>query len=53
MRLLEDVLAEELLSGRVNDGDNIYVDVDDSGKITVLPSEPLHKQLPQLAYTNN
>jgi ATP-dependent Clp protease ATP-binding subunit ClpC len=53
MRLLEDVLAEELLSGRVNDGDNIYLDVDDSGKVTVLPSEPLHKQLPQLAYTNN
>jgi ATP-dependent Clp protease ATP-binding subunit ClpC len=53
MRLLEDVLAEELLSGRVKDGDNIYVDVDDEGKVKVVPGEPLHKQLPQFAYSNN
>jgi len=53
MRLLEDVLAEELLSGRVKDGDNISVDVDDSGNVQILPGEPLHKQLPQFAYSNN
>ncbi len=53
MRLLEDVLAEELLSGRVKDGDNIYVDVDESGKVTVAANEELHKQLPQFAYSGN
>ena len=35
MRLLEDSLAEAILSGRVNDGDNALVDLDDDGKTTV------------------
>lgn len=39
MRLLEDSLAEEILSGRVQEGDTAVVDVDQDGKITVLPSE--------------
>lgn len=35
MRLLEDSLAEAILSGRVNDGDNALVDIDEDGKTTV------------------
>ena len=35
MRLLEDSLAEAILSGRVNDGDNALVDVDEDGKTQV------------------
>ena len=51
MRLLEDVLAEELLSGGIKDGDSVYVDVDDNGKVQVLAND-LHKELPQLATTD-
>jgi ATP-dependent Clp protease ATP-binding subunit ClpC len=39
MRLLEDVLAEEILSGRVKDGDTAIVDVDSDGNVKVLPGE--------------
>ncbi|MGH2413847.1 MAG: ATP-dependent Clp protease ATP-binding subunit, partial [Microcystaceae cyanobacterium] len=39
MRLLEDVLAEEILSGRVGEGDTAIVDVDEEGKVKVLRSE--------------
>jgi ATP-dependent Clp protease ATP-binding subunit ClpC len=35
MRLLEDSLAEEILSGRIKDGDIAYVDVDESGNVQV------------------
>ncbi len=35
MRLLEDSLAEEVLSGRIKDGDNALVDVDENKKVTV------------------
>ena len=35
MRLLEDSLAEAILSGRVNDGDNALVDLDENGNTTV------------------
>jgi ATP-dependent Clp protease ATP-binding subunit ClpC len=35
MRLLEDTLAEEILSGRLGDGDTATVDVDDTGKVTI------------------
>ena len=35
MRLLEDSLAEAILSGRVQDGDNALVDLDDDGNTTV------------------
>ena len=35
MRLLEDSLAEEVLSGRIKDGDTAEVDVDDNKKIVV------------------
>ena len=39
MRLLEDVLAEEILSGRVSEGDTALVDVNDDGQVTVKPAE--------------
>lgn len=40
MRLLEDSLAEAMLSGEVNDGDTAVVDVDANGQVKVLPSQP-------------
>ena len=39
MRLLEDSLAEEILSGRVQSGSLAVVDVDENGKVTILPGE--------------
>lgn len=39
MRLLEDVLAEELLSGRIAEGDRAIVDVDEEGKVKVTCAE--------------
>ncbi len=35
MRLLEDSLAEEVLSGRIKDGDTALVDIDENKKVTV------------------
>ena len=35
MRLLEDSLAEAILTGRVNDGDNALIDLDNNGTTTV------------------
>ncbi len=48
MRLLEDTLAEEILSGRVKAGDTAIVDVDDEGKVQIAPSEQ-RELLPQAA----
>jgi ATP-dependent Clp protease ATP-binding subunit ClpC len=39
MRLLEDVLAEEILSGRVSEGDTAVVDINEEGKVTVQPAK--------------
>jgi len=39
IRLLEDVLAEELLSGRISEGDRAIVDVDEEGKVKVTRAE--------------
>lgn len=44
MRLLEDSLAEEILSGRIKSGDVAVMDVDEDGKITVSPSQALPGQ---------
>jgi len=41
MRLLEDSLAEEFLSGRIKSGDSAVVDVTDEGSVTVLLGEKL------------
>jgi len=38
MRLLEDSLAEEVLSGRIKDGDTVLVDIDENKKVTVKVS---------------
>lgn len=46
MRLLEDSLAEEILSGRINDGDTAVVDVDEGGQVVVRPGEK-RELLPQ------
>jgi ATP-dependent Clp protease ATP-binding subunit ClpC len=35
MRLLEDVLAEEILSGRIKDGDTATIDLDEARNVTV------------------
>ncbi|RMF26894.1 MAG: ATP-dependent Clp protease ATP-binding subunit [Cyanobacteria bacterium J083] len=45
MRLLEDVLAEEILSGRIGEGDTAIVDVDETGKVKVLPAKTEQKLL--------
>ncbi|MBW4683971.1 MAG: ATP-dependent Clp protease ATP-binding subunit [Komarekiella atlantica HA4396-MV6] len=47
MRLLEDSLAEEILSGRIKDGDTALVDVDDTGKVQVS-SQQRRELLPQV-----
>jgi len=47
MRLLEDSLAEEILSGRVQDGDTAIMDVDE-GQVKVLKGEK-RELLPQAA----
>jgi ATP-dependent Clp protease ATP-binding subunit ClpC len=39
MRLLEDVLAEEMLSGRLKDGDTAIVDMGEDGKAIVSPKQ--------------
>jgi ATP-dependent Clp protease ATP-binding subunit ClpC len=39
MRLLEDSLAEAMLSGQIKDGDTAVVDVDDNGQVKVLPGK--------------
>ncbi|MCM1982199.1 ATP-dependent Clp protease ATP-binding subunit [Lyngbya confervoides] len=47
MRLLEDSLAEEILSGKVQEGDAIQVDVDSEGQVVVIPGEKQQEALPQ------
>ncbi|HEY9736137.1 MAG TPA: ATP-dependent Clp protease ATP-binding subunit [Trichocoleus sp.] len=48
MRLLEDSLAEEILSGRLKDGDAAVVDVNEEGKVVVQHSER-RELMPQAA----
>ncbi|NEO86296.1 MAG: ATP-dependent Clp protease ATP-binding subunit [Spirulina sp. SIO3F2] len=45
MRLLEDVLAEEILSGRLKEGDTATVDIGEENKVVVLPGEQQQKVL--------
>jgi len=46
MRLLEDSLAEEVLSGRIKDGDSALVDIDDNKKVTInISSEESSQEL--------
>ena len=53
MRLLEDILAEALLSGKIRDGENVYVDLDENREVKVTPIGSSKKQLPEFAYSNN
>ncbi|MBW4559044.1 MAG: ATP-dependent Clp protease ATP-binding subunit [Trichormus sp. ATA11-4-KO1] len=46
MRLLEDSLAEEILSGRIKDGDTALVDVDENGVVQVS-SQQRRELMPQ------
>jgi ATP-dependent Clp protease ATP-binding subunit ClpC len=48
MRLLEDVLAEEILSGRIKAGDVAIADIDEEGKVKILPGVK-HELLPQMS----
>ncbi|MBO8230337.1 ATP-dependent Clp protease ATP-binding subunit ClpC [Prochlorococcus marinus str. MU1404] len=51
MRLLEDSLAEEVLSGRIKDGDKALVDVDDNKKVTInISSEESPQELASANY---
>ena len=50
MRLLEDSLAEEVLSGRIKDGDSVIVDVDANKKVVVRHGTPSQAPVtPELA----
>ncbi|MEM9149758.1 MAG: ATP-dependent Clp protease ATP-binding subunit [Cyanobacteria bacterium P01_F01_bin.3] len=44
MRLLEDSLAEEILSGRIKDGDTAIVDINEDGKVFVTSSRTEEKR---------
>jgi len=48
MRLLEDSLAEEFLSGRIQEGDAALVDVDESKQVVIRKQQTL-PALPELA----
>ena len=48
MRLLEDSLAEEFLSGRIGEGDAALVDVDDNKQV-VIRKQALMPSMPELA----
>ena len=50
MRLLEDVLAEQILSGSIKDGDTALIDVDEAGTVVVSQGEK-RELLPQAAET--
>ncbi len=46
MRLLEDVLAEEILSGRLGEGDTATVDIDEENKVQITPQKEKIELLP-------
>ena len=46
MRLLEDVLAEEILSGRLSEGDTAKVDIDEENKVKIVPQKEKVELLP-------
>jgi ATP-dependent Clp protease ATP-binding subunit ClpC len=47
MRLLEDVLAEEILLGRLRDGVTAVVDINEEGKVIVVQTEQQRELIPQ------
>ncbi|MEG4092330.1 ATP-dependent Clp protease ATP-binding subunit [Microcoleus sp. Pol12B4] len=52
MRLLEDVLAEEMLSGKLKDGQKAIVDVDENNQVKVVPDGPSEPKLPEFALSH-
>ena len=48
MRLLEDSLAEEFLSGRIGEGDAAVVDVNDDKQVVIRKDTPV-ASVPELA----
>jgi len=52
-RLLEDSLAEEILSGRIKEGDSIVVDVDAQGEIQVRQDAIAADGVPTIAATSS
>ncbi|MFQ6537438.1 MULTISPECIES: ATP-dependent Clp protease ATP-binding subunit [Aphanothece] len=48
MRLLEDSLAEEFLSGRIGEGDSAVVDVNEAKQVVILKQAPI-AAVPELA----
>jgi ATP-dependent Clp protease ATP-binding subunit ClpC len=49
MRLLEDSLAEEVLTGRIKEGDSAEVDIDHDKKVVVRHLNTATPVTPQLA----
>lgn len=45
MRLLEDSLAEEILSARIREGDTAVVDVDEAGQVKVMKGQKEEREL--------
>ena len=45
--LLEDVLAEEILLGRLRDGVTAIVDINEEGKVVVVQTEQQRELIPQ------
>lgn len=52
MNLLEDVLAETMLSGALKPGAQALVDLDDDGQVKVITGEERLRRLPEYATTN-
>ncbi len=46
MRLLEDVLAEEILSGKIQEGDQALVDIDSEGKVIITKQDKPQLMIP-------
>ncbi|GGA28999.1 ATP-dependent Clp protease ATP-binding subunit [Okeania sp. KiyG1] len=53
MHLLEDALAEALLAGQIQNGENIYVDLDENGEVKVTSAGAANQELPEFAYSNS
>jgi len=53
MNLLEDALAEALLAGTIKDGDRAFVDVDQEGKVMILPGDQALNSINEYAITNS
>jgi ATP-dependent Clp protease ATP-binding subunit ClpC len=49
VRLLEDVLAEAILAGGIKEGDSATVDVDQAGKVQIVPAPSPQESAPQFA----